>query len=186
MQRSTLQLPEALTTVPEGFRTAIVGVANTARKLASSVASRANDARVQVNGRYAVQVVGARNRAIDMVNKIDARRRHLDAILESAIGPVLDPALERLPEAIQNIVTDYRAAVRSAQARTHDLVVQSIEATTAVPSDTPATSPEPTVSAVPTVSAAPRTKRPAKAAGRGARPAPSRAARPAIRRNRQA
>ncbi len=115
--------------LPGDLSTSITDAGHTAVGFATMAFKRANDARLDVNAKYEPQVRELRKNAIGIVKSAAVARQRV----ESAIDPVLDRAVERLPETLQDSAAEIRKVSRQAAIASERRIVDVIEFATAVP-----------------------------------------------------
>jgi hypothetical protein len=115
--------------LPGDLSTTLTDASHTAVGFATMAFKRVNDARLDVNAKYEPQVRELRKNAIGVVKTATVARHRV----ESAIDPVLDRAVERLPEALQDSAAELRKVSRQAAISSERRIVNVIEFATAVP-----------------------------------------------------
>jgi hypothetical protein len=122
------------TKVAEQFKAAVgtqqlTDAGHTVVGFATMAAKKANDSRLDLNAKFEPQVREARKTALAAVKSVrEARVR-----LESSVDPLVDRALERLPENVSDTVAEVRKVTKQAVATTDRRVVDLIEFATAIP-----------------------------------------------------
>lgn len=115
--------------LPADLTKSLTDASHTAVGFATLAAKRANDARLDANARFEPQVLEARQRALTVVETIETARVRV----ETTVDPLVERAVERLPENVQDAVSEYRRMGKELAARAHDGAVRAIEFATAVP-----------------------------------------------------
>ena len=115
--------------LPSDLNKSLTDIGHTAVGFATLAAKRANDVRLDTNVRFKPQVVEARKRALQIVETLQTARLRV----ESAVEPLLDRAVDRLPENVQDTVGEIRKSRVEFAAKAHDGVVKVIKFATAVP-----------------------------------------------------
>ena len=115
--------------LPSDLNKSLTDIGHTAVGFATLAAKRANDARLDTNVRFKPQVVEARKRALQVVETLQTARLRVEA----AVEPLVDRAVDRLPENVQDTVGEIRKSRVEFAAKAHDGVVKVIKFATAVP-----------------------------------------------------
>ena len=115
--------------LPSDLNKSLTDIGHTAVGFATLAAKRANDARLDTNVRFKPQVIEARKRALQVVETLQTARLRV----ESAVEPLVDLAVDRLPENVQDTVGEIRKSRVEFAAKAHDGVVKLIKFATAVP-----------------------------------------------------
>ncbi len=115
--------------LPSDLNKSLTDIGHTAVGFATLAAKRANDARLDTNVRFKPQVVEARKRALQVVETLQTARLRV----ESAVEPLVDRAVDRLPENVQDGVGEFRKVRVEFAAKAHDGVVKAIKFATAIP-----------------------------------------------------
>ncbi len=115
--------------LPSDLNKSLTDIGHTAVGFATLAAKRANDARLDTNMRFKPQVIEARKRALQVVETLQTARLRV----ESAVEPLVDLAVDRLPENVQDTVGEIRKSRVEFAAKAHDGVVKLIKFATAVP-----------------------------------------------------
>ena len=115
--------------LPSDLNKSLTDIGHTAVGFATLAAKRANDARLDTNVRFKPQVVQVRKRALQVVETLQTARLRV----ESAVEPLLDRAVDRLPENVQDTVGEIRKSRVEFAAKAHDGVVKVIKFATTVP-----------------------------------------------------
>jgi hypothetical protein len=123
------------TKVAEQFKAAVgtqqlTDAGHTVVGFATMAAKKANDSRLDLNAKFEPQVREARKTALAAVKTV----RNARVRFESSVDPLVDRALERLPENVSDTVAEVRKVTRQAVASTDRRVVDLIEFATAIPS----------------------------------------------------
>lgn len=111
------------------IRSTLTEAGNTAAGFAVLAAKRANDMRLDATSRYSTQINEFRKQALVVVNRVESAR----ADMEAAVEPTLTKVMDRLPAPAAKVAAQAQEAVKSFQAKAHDMVVEALTAEVPTP-----------------------------------------------------
>ena len=111
------------------LRSTLTEAGNTAAGFAVLAAKRANDMRLDATSRYSTQINEFRKQALVVVNRVESAR----ADMEAAVEPTLTKVMDRLPAPAAKVAAQAQEAVKSFQAKAHDMVVEALTAEVPTP-----------------------------------------------------
>ena len=104
------------------LRSVLTDAGHTAVGFATMAAKKANDVRLDLNGRYEEQSKDFRTNMLTVVEKFaDARTK-----VEARIDPMIETFAERLPAPARKVVENLTDSVKEAQAKAHQFVVDAL------------------------------------------------------------
>ena len=104
------------------LRSVLTDAGHTAVGFATMAAKKANDVRLDLNGRYEEQTKDFRTNMLTVVEKFaDARTK-----VEARIDPMIETFAERLPTPARKVVENLTDSVKEAQAKAHQFVVDAL------------------------------------------------------------
>ncbi len=104
------------------LRSVLTDAGHTAVGFATMAAKKANDVRVDLNGRYDEQTKDLRANMLTVVEKLaDVRTK-----VEARIDPMIETFAERLPAPARKVVENLTDSVKEAQAKAHQFVVGAL------------------------------------------------------------
>ena len=104
------------------LRSVLTDAGHTAVGFATMAAKKANDVRLDLNGRYDEQTKDLRTNMLTVVERFaDVRTK-----VEARIDPMIETLTERLPAPARKVVENLTDSVKEAQAKAHQFVVDAL------------------------------------------------------------